>query len=331
MSLLQDLIVDLTTSERRRAAQWLDCPLHNRREDVRLLYHRRLTGAPLTEVENQAEYTALYDKGPPYSASRHRQVEHQLLKRLEAFLAWDHYQRDAFASDRHLLHSYRQRGLDDHRRTRLRRYRPGKKAGPDRLYFDHLVAAEKYALDLAASRGGRVDYLTAERTLERYQLALRLRQLCTTLAHQRLHQTADGYRVPHLEETLRLAATEESGKDPFIRLYYLVALLQRATPAGAEPTFRALIDGLTTDGLRLPVTDQRNLLLHALNYGLRSLNTGWEPAITNSLALYRLGLERDILHDRGVMSIFTFNNILALALRQHRRGHGDLRGAHIVP
>ncbi|MEO0732106.1 MAG: hypothetical protein AAFZ52_04685 [Bacteroidota bacterium] len=315
MSLLQDLIVQLTTFERRRAAQWLDCPLHNHREDVRLLFQRRLTGAPDTEAENQAEYTALYGEEEAYHPSRHRQVEHQLLKRLEAFLAWEHYQRDAFAAGRHLLHSYRERGLDEHHRTRLRRYRPGDRSDPERLHFDYLVATEKYDLALAANRGGSVDYQTAGRTLEHYQLALRLRQLCTTLAHQRLHRAAGDNPISQLEATLRAADTEEARAEPFIHLYYLVARLQQAVPGRAETTFRALIEGLTTNGHRLPATDQRNLLLLALNYGLRSLNAGWEPAIASTLALYRVGLDRDILHDRGVMSIFTFNNILALALR----------------
>ncbi|MEM9529143.1 MAG: hypothetical protein AAGA31_21210, partial [Bacteroidota bacterium] len=239
-------------------------------------------------------------------------LEHQLLKRLEAFVAWDHYQRDAFAADYHLLQSYRARGLDAHRTTRLRRYRTDETAGPDRLFFDYFHATEQYDLDLAASRGGKVDYLTTERTLERYLLAMRLRQACTTLAHQRLHKA---YEIPYLEEILQQAGGKNYADDPFIHLYYLVALLQRAVPGKAEPTFERLIAGLKQEGYRLKQEDQRNLLLLALNYGLRSANTGWDPAIANTFSLYQLGLDRGMLHDRGILSIFTFNNILGLALR----------------
>lgn len=314
MSLLQQLLQNLSPSECRRAEDWLACPLHNRREDVQKLFRLRLEAEkePLVPPD---EYTAVYGKQAPFDAARYRQLEHQLLKRLEAFVAWDHYQRDTFAADHHLLQSYRARGLEDHRKTRLRRYQPGQVAGPDRLFFDYFHATEKYDLDLAASRGGRVNYLATEHTLERYLLALRLRQTCTTLAHQRLHKAGDAYEIPHLEEILEQASSAAFIDDPFIRLYYLVALLQRATPGKAEPTFEQLINGLKLDGHRLNHEDQRNLLLLALNYGLRSANTGWDPAIANTFSLYQLGLDRGILHDRGVLSIFTFNNILGLAIR----------------
>ncbi|MEM9260775.1 MAG: hypothetical protein AAGA62_14095, partial [Bacteroidota bacterium] len=293
---------------------WLACPLHNRREDVRKLFRLRLK-AKNEPLEPPAEYKAVYGNDELFNPARYRQLEHQLLKRLEAFVAWDHYQRDTFAADFHLLQSFRARGLDAHRTTRLRRYRPNETAGPNRLFFEYFHATEQYDLDLAANRGGRVDYLTTEYTLERYLLAMRLRQACTTLAHQRLHKKGDTYEIPHLEEILVQAGVKAYADDPFIHLYYLVALLQRAIPGKAEPTFERLITGLKQEGYRLKQEDQRNLLLLALNYGLRSANTGWDPAIANTFSLYQLGLDLGILHDRGVLSIFTFNNILGLALR----------------
>jgi len=83
----------------------------------------------------------------------------------------------------------------------------------------------------------------------------------------------------------------------------------------AEPSFRELTELLASDGATLPQEDQRDLLLLAINYGLRRANGGWEPAIAATFTLYRLGLDREILYDRGRISLFAFNNILALALR----------------
>ena len=56
-------------------------------------------------------------------------------------------------------------------------------------------------------------------------------------------------------------------------------------------------------------------MLMAINYGLRRANTGSEPAIESTFVLYKLGLELGLLHDRGRLSIFAFNNILGLAIR----------------
>lgn len=312
MALLQELISALSVHERRRAGQWLACPLHNRREDVCLLFGVRCRDGLglLPEVEYKTVYA-----DEPFDGARFRQLEHQLLKRLEAYLAWEHYQRDNTAAGNHLLLTLRDRGLDDHRRTRLRRYRPTPPAGTNRLRHEYFQAREQYELDLAASRGGRADYLSPETTLERYILALRLRQTCNTLAHQQLHKTGRHYSIPRLEALLADANEKPFRDDPFIRLYYLVTRLQLDDAVTSEPAFAELIQLLESSGDELPQEDQRNLLLLAINYGLRRANTGWEPAIVATFTLYRLGLDREILYDRGRISLFAFNNILGLALR----------------
>lgn len=312
MSLLHQIVTDLSPTEARRATDWLHCPLHNRRQDVRMLYDllRKSESSPAPQ-----EVFALAYPNDDFAPARYRQLEHQLLKRLEAFLAWDRYQRDDFAPDRFLLQAYRLRGFDEHRQTRLRRYKPGNLAGVHRLHFDYFHATESYDLGLSTNRGNRVDYLATEHSLEKFLLAMRLRQSCITLAHQRLHKTTDGYEVPRLEETLRAAQSPQYNDDPFIRLFYLVARLQIEEPDAADPIFRETVSLLVESGSRLPYEDQYNLLLLAINYGLRRANSGSEPAIEDTFRLYRLGLELGTLYNRGMISIFAFNNILGLALR----------------
>lgn len=312
MPLLDQIISDLSPTEANRFSDWLDCPLHNRREDCRRLYpFLRSEGEGATPKQR---YIAAYDEAP-FDPSKLRQLEHQLLKRLEAFLAWDRYQRDDFASDRHLLQAYRIRGLDEHRQTRLRRYRPANRAGEHRLYFDYFHAVETYDLELSTNRGKQVDYLAPEHTLEKYILALRLRQSCITLAHQRLHKTVDDYEVPRLEETLAEARSSVYRDDPFIRLFYLVAQLQIQPAEEADPVFRETTSLLIQSGELLPYEDQYNLLLLAINYGLRRANSGAEAAIADTFRLYQLGLEQRTLYNRGLISLFAFNNILGLSLR----------------
>jgi hypothetical protein len=339
MALLHELIDDLSPSETRRAADWLHCPLHNRRKDVISLYEFLCEAGEGSSPE--AQFAAAFG-AESYDPSRHRQVEHQLLKRLESFMAWDRYQRDDFATDKFLISAYRARGLEDHRRTRLKRYRPGNTIGDERMSFDYFHASEQYDLDLTASRGGRVDYLSTEHALEKYLLALRLRQTCITLEHQRLHKTGDGYEVPRLEETLAAAASKTYQKAPFIRLFYLVAQLQIKDPTVADPIFAQLTTLLVETGFQASAEDQRHLLLLAINYGLRRANTGHDPSFENTFRLYRLGLENKMIYDRGLLSIFSFNNILAIALRLGEKkfaaefldSHQDLliekRGAEVL-
>lgn len=312
MSLLQQIIDKLTLTEVRSAAGWLASDLHNRRADCRLLFQLRTAAAP--PPDPVAEFSAVYP-GEAYDAARHRQLEHQLLKRLEEFLSWEAFRRDAHAPDEYLLKAYRDRDLDDHRRTRMRRYKPAPTTGTDRLRLEYLMAVERYELDLQDSRGGKVDYLQPEYTLEAYLLGLRLRQTVMTIAHQRLHKTADAYEVPRLDELLTAAGQPRFQRDPFVGLYYLVVSLQLGKTTDEQAAFTRLTQRIVDVSHQLTPEDQRTVLIAAINYGLRHANTGYEPGVAATFTLYKLGLERRTIHHNGRLSIFAFNNILALALR----------------
>lgn len=314
MSLLQQIIHNLSPTEANRVTLWLEADLHNRREDCRTLFRLRRKSELLPSPE--AEYAAVYPDTPAFDAAKHRQLEHQLLKRLEAFLAWDTFHRDENAPNAYLMKAYRERDLDDHRRTRLKRYRPSHIESTDRLHLEYQFAVDQYDLDLAADRGGRVDYLTPEYKLEQYIIALRLRQACMTIAHQRLNKKQNNnYEIPRFDHIMEAATRKPYRDDPFIRLFYLVARLQLDEPTETETAFTQVTDRLVEFHHRLPSDDRRNLLLMVINYGLRRANTGSEPAIEATFVLYKLGLELGLLHDRGRLSIFAFNNILGLAIR----------------
>jgi hypothetical protein len=319
VSLLQQIIHNLSLAEAKRAELWLQAALHNRREDVRILFRLRrryMAEGTLTPSPND-EFTLIYP-GVPEDPAKFRQLEHQLLKRLEAFLAWDTFNQDEFGPDEYLLRAYRERRLDDHRRTRIRRYRPTQLLGTEPLHLEYRLAMEQYDLDIAASRGRRVDYLAPEITLERYLLALRLRQACLTLAHQRLHKTGDNYQIPRLDYILQAAKKPQYKEDAYIQLFSLVASLQLnedVAPKEAEASFTQLTAQLSAVSEHLSPEDQRNLMLLAINYGLRRANTGSETFISATFTLYKLALSLGFLHDRGRLTIFTFNNILALAIR----------------
>jgi hypothetical protein len=312
VSFLQQIVDKLTVTEAKAVTGWLAAELHNRRVDCRTLFQLRIADLPLPSPT--AEFAAIYP-GEAYDAARHRQLEHQLLKRLEDFLAWEAFRRDTHAPDEYLLKAYRDRNLDDHRRTRLRRYQPAPTMGTDRLRLEYFMAVERYELDLRTSRGGKVDYLAPEHTLEAYLLGLRLRQTVMTIAHQRLHKTTDEYEVPRLDSLLVAAGQPIFQRDPFVSLYHLVVRLQLGKPNDEQAAFTQLTQRIVDVSHQLTPEDQRTVLIAAINYGLRHANTGYEPGVAATFTLYKLGLERRTIHHNGRLSIFAFNNILALALR----------------
>ena len=317
--LLDQTIGALSAAEVRRARQWLACPLHNQREDCRALFDLRVGASPARETDRATEFARLYPTAPAYDAARHRQTEHQLLKRLEAYLSWESYRRSPYAADGFLMRAARQRGLDDLRQTRARRYRPGPDHSTDRLAYEYQLAAVRDEFALGDDRRGGADPAAAERTLDRYVLALRLRQLCLRLARERLLDDQPPAGVAVATALLDRAFEAEYAAAPLIRLYALVASLQTgylppAAAAGSGPVLTQLAGLLTRYADHLTDYDRRTLLLLAINSGLRRANAGAEEAAADTLALYRLGLDAGMLHDRGTMSVFTFNNVLGLSV-----------------
>ena len=62
------------------------------------------------------------------------------------------------------------------------------------------------------------------------------------------------------------------------------------------------------------VEEIRRLYLQAINYCIRRLNNGEHRFFRDVLELYQAGLEREYLLEQGVLSRFTYHNIVAAAL-----------------
>lgn len=138
-----------------------------------------------------------------------------------------------------------------------------------------------------------------------------------------------------------MAACDEPGPRsvPLIRAYAAAARLYG--PA-AGPAFAYLRTALTERTLHLPPAELTTLLRLTINHGLRRANAGDQAALADTLALYRYGLAAGLLHERGQLSVFSFNNILGLALHLEQtdfarafldRYHADLpaeRGPEVL-
>lgn len=63
------------------------------------------------------------------------------------------------------------------------------------------------------------------------------------------------------------------------------------------------------------IAEIRGIYLLGINIGIRNLNQGNLDFIPVLLDLYKSGIEQKILFDNGILSRFTYKNVVALALR----------------
>ncbi|MEM7573204.1 MAG: hypothetical protein AAF433_09900 [Bacteroidota bacterium] len=315
----QDLLYQLTDRLNRRQVrefgQWLANPLHCQREELDrffslLVESRRELGVAM---EPQEIWRRLWPQRD-FHAGDWRQLRHRLLKQLEGYLAYEQQKRRPYEQRRQLLTAYRELGLDAQLRTRLNRYRPDQQAGLDRYYYEYRHEIERYRVGSSAEGRRRIANIgEQESQLERYILAMGLRQACTTLAHRRMHQL--DFELPLLPYLLQQAAQDKYRQEAGVRLFYLAVQLYLLPAAEAEPYYRELRQGLIEQSDQFPPNDQHNLLILALNHGLRESNAGREAYLKDTLELQQFGLQQGSILEAGQLSTRTFNNIVAVAIR----------------
>lgn len=315
-TLISTLIGRLSDTERRRARQFLASPYHNRREDVRRLfdlleeYLHHLQVAP----EREAVYKKIYGEGA-YDDQQLRLLASYLLRALETFLRLEELFGRSNEEDALLLAAYRRRRLDRHFQKTLRRARKQLDRRPLRHpeyhYASFQLERQQYQLLSTAGRTRDLNLQPLEDELHRAFLSMKLRQACLALSHQSVYKTE--YRLALSEEILAEAARPEYEDVPAVRVYYLGARSLRRPER--EDYFRGFREELLAAFDRFPPAEQRDLLLIALNFCIRRINEGQPPYLREALALYRRGLDDDLLLEAGKLSRFTYNNVTGIALR----------------
>ena len=97
-----------------------------------------------------------------------------------------------------------------------------------------------------------------------------------------------------------------------------MAIYHQAYKALSEPeqeqAFEELLILIEDHWQKFPPDEAMDIYLLAINYCIRQLNRGHRIYIRKAFDLYRKGLERKVLLDHGVISKFTYKNVLMLAI-----------------
>lgn len=299
-SLLYGLIQSFAPAEKERVSNWLANPVHNKRADLRRHFSALMHGNATTDSSG-------------VRSAELRSLEHHLLRRLEDYLVHTELKKHRPSLHRRLLlDACRRRELEAHHAARLKPAGAAP-AGEDRMLLRYHTERRRQEAGLGARRGGTDGLALSAEALEHYVLYLQLRQASATLARNRV--LTPGQRppeIPRLEAILAAAAQPPYRENPSLHAFYLGVRLQREQDA--EDLFRELRLLLEDRSIDLDAADRHDLLLIALNHGLRRINQGEAGAAATTLALYQLGLKDGSLFSMGRLSPFAFNNIVAISI-----------------
>lgn len=316
-ALLWQTFASLSNLERKHLGQWLQSPFFCRRkETVRLFeFLQHCMSAGVSPGMEEA-YASLFGPEQALDLPALRLVMSELLDQIEHFLVY----REIFSNDGEykirLAGAYRRRGLEKHFRQRLHSARVSWGSQPFRHteYFDAQAALE-YEWYQHLSAGRRTEALNWQQLSDQTDtayIARKLRQACMALSHQTVYKAQ--YNFGLLDAVLtHIQASETLLQTTAVALYFFC--YRFLTESEGEGYFRRFKVQLFDNLDQLPVDEQRNLHLLAINFCIRKINQLESAYFREALDLYQSALNAGLLLENGQLSHFAYNNIVAIALK----------------
>jgi hypothetical protein len=309
------LIGRLTKTERRQVDKYLRSPHVTSRQDIPVLYQLLASLAeqkrPFPDREQLFEQ--LYP-GKRFKDTVLRNCMSDLKQHIEAFLVIGIQQENPVGQRLQLAEAYRRKNLTkaffQNIRLAERQLQKGSYRNPD--YFQRLLDCQtaKTTYLTQTKRTEELELQLISDTIDQQFLLQKLRHACTLLTHQRVYKKQ--YQFGLLRYLLDHIEKDGLLEIPSIALYYYC--YQFLSHDGLEDFYR--FQQYIFDYASLfPPEEMRDLYLLAINFCIRKLNAGDETFASSGLDLYRQALKAELLLENGRLSRFTFNNIVAFAMR----------------
>lgn len=311
----------LTPKELRTLRDWTQCRSFNRRPEV-----TRLCDYLCEHIHKKSQHALtaerLHSAAFPETAYDNLSLRHTmsyLLEIVRQYLAWTEWSSDTAEQQQSLVQALRRRGMEQLFDKELEWAQNQSAQGSTRDARYHFRQYQMHREQMEfTSRNERSSRLNLQPLLDQlttYYVAEMLRYACQA----RIHHAVSGqeYRLDLLNGILEAAGQEDMLREPAVALYYhAYQMLQ--SPQDTEP-FERLKTSLVEYESCFAPEDMRSLYLIAINGCIRRMNSGQRSYIREAFDLYQAALDRDFLTVNGVLSSFTYNNIIrvGVALGEH--------------
>jgi len=309
----------LDKSEVRRLGKWLDSPVHNQREDVRVL-HAYLTGGSdrlfKTSSLGKMRIWKRIFLNEPFDDARLRQTFHWALRATEAFIAYEQWADNKIETELALTTGLRRRGLSSNTLRSLKKARTLQERSEIR---NETYYRRQYVLELEYDEY-RVYHKLMEKpnfqeiadALDVAYLIEKFKVSCNMLFHARVYKTT--YDVRFLKEIISFVNKLNLKDYPVLAVYYYV---YRGFTKDDEQGNNVLLlrDTINAHGDLLNPHDLRYVFLMAINLCISNANRGRDNFVREAFEWYRLGIERDVIAENGQLTRATYLNIVTHAIK----------------
>ncbi len=307
---LYQLLKSFSKLELRELRKFLTSPFLTPRTDLVELFDF------LVESETVSKPAAWQQLHPdqPYDDQKLRLLMSYLHRQVEQYLSVKELLANDFNNRLHLAVAYRKRGMlaaFERTRSSLEKAMMEQPLRDAQYYYQsfqfhweqYRTAIEKPAEQLPlANLAGNIDV---------FYLSTRLRLICFAIAQKSVYRADNQSFIE--SEVIALAEHGRWAEVPAVMVYlHCYRMLKWPEEEGH---FKAFKQVLVEAGGQFEEDEMRGLYLFAINYCIRRLNDGHNGYLSELLDLYKSGLDKAYLIENGVLSRFTYHNIVGAGLR----------------
>ena len=333
-STLIQLFKSLDKADRRQLRKVVVSPYFNQREDVTALfeYIDKNINAGAPKLMKEKAFAAVYPK-QKFDIDRFYYPMSALTQIILKYLAMNELEKHPPQYYRLLNQSLRQRGAEKIYEKTLsdaKTYLIEQPLRNAQFHLDNFILSfnEEFDAKQQLHRNVNLDLQEMANDFHFYAISEVLRLGISLLSQQLLAKKE--YNQPLLTAALTIAEqhldipaiatqyfafqTLSNANETTVRSLETIQNVENAADTEGA-FFQRLKKEITHNKKLFPETELRDLILVAINYCIRRQNRGELEYVHQALDLFQLGLKEGVLFESGVLSPYTYKNVLMLALK----------------
>jgi len=301
--------------ELREFKKWVQSPFHNQREDVIKLYDYLIESSNLLN-DNLLDKSFVFPRIYPnekFDDSKMRQVMHFLFKAMEEYLFYQEENTNEIKKKLSLLKIYRERKLDKSflkiQKDIESYFLKAKNPNEDDFFNEYLLRKEGVKFNSKISRSQELNLQNFSDSYDKAFIAEKLKHACLIISHQRVFNIQ--YEIGLLDEVLNFIEKNNLLDSLRIGIQYYSYKILRENNVDDFYKLKSYLEKVEN----VPDIEVREAYIYSINFCISQMNTGNEVFVQEAFNLYKNGIEKKILIENNILSRWTFNNIVGIALR----------------
>ncbi len=311
-SKLKQVVNQLNSQDIRNLRKFLHSPFFNQRQDVVDLFEYLILEKESLEAEKV--FTKLFPSDA-FDATKLRLVMSYLFRQIEKYLSVAEFFENEETQKSLILSAYKKRNLPEQVRRTIKegiialQKKELRNAGWYNYNFQ--MQFEYFQLESADTPTAELNRQELSDTLDIAYLIAKLRQVCLLLSHKAIYKSE--FDIGFLGPLIVFLKSRNFQSIPAIAVYFHCYFM--LSEPDEERHFRTFKDLLLKKGTVFSTWEIRDLYLQAINYCIKRINDGEANYFEEVMDLYKEGLQKGYLLENGILSRFTYHNIVSAGLK----------------